>query len=46
MISGLAQGTTYNITFEAGKKKVKREDIDSLLKDFDMSLSLTRTVLY
>ena len=39
MISGLAQGTTYNITFEAGKKKVTREDIDSLLKDFDMSLS-------
>lgn len=39
MISGLAQGTTYNITFESGKKKVTREDIDSLLKDFDMSLS-------
>ena len=40
MISGLAQGTTYNITFRTGKHNITREDTDSLLREFDMSLSV------
>lgn len=40
IISGLAQGTTFNITYEPGRQGIDKEDIDSLLGDFDMSLSV------
>jgi thiamine biosynthesis lipoprotein len=39
-ISGFAQGTTYNITYENIHNKDYSEDIDSLLKAFDKSLSI------
>ena len=38
-IEGFAQGTTYNITFENKTSKNYAPIIDSILKDFDMSLS-------
>jgi thiamine biosynthesis lipoprotein len=38
-IQGFAQGTTYNITFENCDRRDYSMRIDSLLKDFDMSLS-------
>ncbi len=38
-IEGLAQGTTYHITFENRTGKHYEAIIDSILKDFDMSLS-------
>lgn len=40
---GFAQGTTYSIVFEAGRKirAVRlQHDVDSILDDFDMSLSM------
>ena len=39
-ISGFAQGTTYNITYENSQNEDYTEDIDSLLKAFDQSLSI------
>ena len=42
-IMGTAQGTTYYITFESGKYDIKKDDIDSVLSDFDMSLSVYKT---
>lgn len=38
-IEGFAQGTTYKITFENSTRKDYTMTIDSILKDFDMSLS-------
>lgn len=38
-IEGFAQGTTYHITFENSTRKNYKVKIDSILKDFDMSLS-------
>jgi FAD:protein FMN transferase len=38
-IEGFTQGTTYHINFENSTGKDYRESIDSILKDFDMSLS-------
>jgi thiamine biosynthesis lipoprotein len=38
-IEGFAQGTTYNISFENVNSKNYSLVIDSILKDFDMSLS-------
>ena len=39
-ISGFAQGTTYNITYENSHNEDYADDIDSLLKAFDKSLSI------
>lgn len=39
-ISGFAQGTTYNITFENSTNQDYSQAIDSLLKTFDQSLSI------
>lgn len=39
-ISGFAQGTTYNITYENSKHEDYSQDIDSILKAFDQSLSI------
>jgi len=39
-ISGFAQGTTYHITYENANNKDYSEDIDSLLKAFNKSLSV------
>jgi thiamine biosynthesis lipoprotein len=39
-ISGFAQGTTYNITYENSKGEDYSSDIDSILKAFDKSLSI------
>lgn len=39
-ISGFAQGTTFNITYENSQNEDYTEDIDSLLKAFDQSLSI------
>ncbi len=39
-ISGFAQGTTYNITYENIHNEDYSEEIDSLLKAFDKSLSI------
>lgn len=39
-ISGFAQGTTYNITYENSKNEDYSQDIDSILKAFDQSLSI------
>jgi len=39
-IIGLAEGTTYNITFEPVRREITRRDIDSILGDFDLSLSV------
>lgn len=38
-ISGFAQGTTYNITYENSQNAEYNADIDSILKAFDQSLS-------
>jgi thiamine biosynthesis lipoprotein len=38
-IEGFAQGTTYHITFENSTQRNYTVAIDSILKDFDMSLS-------
>ena len=38
-IEGFTQGTTYHITFENRTRKQYKAIIDSILKDFDMSLS-------
>jgi thiamine biosynthesis lipoprotein len=38
-IQGFAQGTTYHITFKNSTRKNYNVAIDSILKDFDMSLS-------
>jgi thiamine biosynthesis lipoprotein len=39
-ISGFAQGTTYNITYENSNNEDYTYDIDSILKAFDKSLSI------
>jgi thiamine biosynthesis lipoprotein len=39
-ISGFAQGTTYNITYENSNNEDYTYDIDSILKVFDKSLSI------
>jgi FAD:protein FMN transferase len=39
-ISGFAQGTTYNITYENTTQMDYSQDIDSILKAFDKSLSI------
>lgn len=39
VISGEAQGTTYNITFYSKDGVLNKTEIDSLLYDFDLSLS-------
>lgn len=39
-ISGFAQGTTYNITYENSNNEDYTDDIDSILKAFDKSLSI------
>ena len=39
-ISGFAQGTTYNITYENSKGEDYANDIDSILKAFDRSMSI------
>jgi thiamine biosynthesis lipoprotein len=39
-ISGFAQGTTYNITYENSTNQDYSQDIDSILKAFDRSLSI------
>jgi FAD:protein FMN transferase len=39
-ISGLAQGTTYNITYENSNNQDYSQDIDSILKAFDKSCSM------
>jgi len=39
-LSGFAQGTTYNITYENSKGEDYSEEIDSILKAFDRSLSI------
>jgi len=39
-ISGFAQGTTYHITYESKMGENLQRIIDSLLTDFDMSLSI------
>ena len=39
-ISGFAQGTTYHITYESKKGEQLQPYVDSLLADFDMSLSI------
>ncbi|HZL10043.1 MAG TPA: FAD:protein FMN transferase [Prolixibacteraceae bacterium] len=39
-ISGFAQGTTYNITYENSKNEDYSQAIDSILKAFDQSLSI------
>lgn len=38
-LEGFTQGTTYKISFENSTRKDYRVAIDSILKDFDMSLS-------
>jgi thiamine biosynthesis lipoprotein len=39
-VAGFAQGTTYHITYESKKGENLQPLIDSLLTDFDMSLSI------
>lgn len=39
-ITGLTQGTTYQITYENRKNKNLKKEIESLLADFDLSLSI------
>ena len=39
-LSGKAQGTTYHITYENSVKRNLQKDIDSILKAFDLSLSV------
>lgn len=39
-ISGFAQGTTYNITYENSTNEDYSQDIDSILKAFDKSCSI------
>lgn len=39
-ISGFAQGTTYNITYENSTNQDYSQDIDSILKAFDKSCSM------
>lgn len=39
-LTGLAQGTTYQITYESRKGKNLKKEIESLLADFDLSLSI------
>lgn len=39
-ISGLAQGTTYNIAYFNSKVTIEKEEIEFLLKEIDSSLSL------
>lgn len=39
-IAGYAQGTSYHITYENSKNKDYTQDIDSILKAFDKSLSI------
>ncbi len=39
-ITGLTQGTTYQITYEIRKGKNLKPEIESLLADFDLSLSI------
>jgi thiamine biosynthesis lipoprotein len=39
-ISGFAQGTSYNITYENSKGEDYSSEIDSILKAFDQSLSI------
>lgn len=39
-ISGFAQGTTYNITYENSTNEDYSQDIDSILKAFNRSLSI------
>jgi len=38
-IAGFTQGTTYHLTYESGSGENLKESIDSLLADFDLSLS-------
>ncbi|HET9825309.1 MAG TPA: FAD:protein FMN transferase [Chitinophagaceae bacterium] len=42
-ISGVAQGTTYNITYVAGQHSNYRESFDSIFKKIDLSLSTYNT---
>ena len=39
-LAGFAQGTTYHITYESKKGENLQNLIDSVLADFDMSLSI------
>ncbi|HJZ40540.1 MAG TPA: FAD:protein FMN transferase [Bacteroidales bacterium] len=39
-LAGFVQGTTYHITYESRKGENLQQEIDSLLADFDMSLSI------
>ena len=42
-IQGEAQGSTYSIKFVAAEENVTKNEIDSLLTAFDLSLSTYRT---
>jgi thiamine biosynthesis lipoprotein len=39
MIAGFTQGTTYHITYENSVRRDLKDDVDSILHDFDLSLS-------
>jgi FAD:protein FMN transferase len=39
MIAGFTQGTTYHITYENSVHRDLKDDVDSILHDFDLSLS-------
>ncbi|MBN1158559.1 MAG: FAD:protein FMN transferase [Bacteroidales bacterium] len=39
-VTGMTQGTTYRITYESGQGEELKHEIDSLLADFDLSLSI------
>lgn len=39
MCEGFAQGTTWHITYEAMKEEVLQQEFDSILNDFDFSIS-------
>ncbi|MBN1790786.1 MAG: FAD:protein FMN transferase [Bacteroidales bacterium] len=39
-LAGFAQGTTYHVTYESKKGENLQNQIDSILADFDMSLSI------
>ena len=38
-IEGFTQGTTYHITYCSDNAKVEKTKVDSILNDFDLSLS-------